>query len=316
MSYSRILSAGCWILAALALPLRATLADEANQPPAQRYLIIHGDDAGMSHSANRGTIDAMEQGIVSSASIMVPCPWFVEIAEYAKAHPERDFGIHLTLNCEWKRYRWGTVASRDRVPSLLDKDGYMWRSVEEVGKHAKAEEVEIELRAQIERAKQFGIPFTHLDTHMGSVFARPDLVKIYVQLGLEYDVPVLFLGKFSEELAKEWPTLVEAGKQLLPQLRERRLPVLDQLAQFYGAQPGMTRREAYLQTLRQLPPGVSQLIVHCGYEDAELKAITGSAPERDEDRRVFSDPEVMQLVKDLGIQVISWKQLRAMQNEN
>jgi predicted glycoside hydrolase/deacetylase ChbG (UPF0249 family) len=267
----------------------------------------------MSHSANLGTIDAMEKGIVSSASIMVPCPWFVEIAEYAQAHPERDFGVHLTLNCEWKRYRWGTVASRDRVPSLLDKDGYMWSRVEQVGEHAKAEEVEIELRAQIERAQQFGIPFTHLDTHMGSVLARPDLVRVYVKLGLEYDVPILFLGKYSDELAKEWPALVEEGKQLLPMLRERRLPVLDQLAQFYGAQPGMTRREAYLQTLRQLPPGVSQLIVHCGYEDAELKAITGSAPERDEDRRVFCDPEVIQLVKDQGIQVINWKQFRAME---
>jgi predicted glycoside hydrolase/deacetylase ChbG (UPF0249 family) len=312
----RFLSAGCLILTAMTLSSRSAPADETTQPPAARYLIIHGDDAGMSHSANIGTIDAMEKGIVSSASIMVPCPWLVEIAEYAKAHPERDFGIHLTLNCEWKRYRWGTVASRDRVPSLLDKDGYMWSSVEDVGKHAKAEEVEIELRAQIERAKQFGIPFTHLDTHMGSVLARPDLVKIYVQLGLEYDVPILFLGKFNEELAKEWPALVEAGKQLLPKLRERRLPVLDQLAQFYGEQPGMTRREAYMQTLRQLPPGVSQLIIHCGYEDAELKAITGSAPQRDEDRRVFSDPEVIQLVKDLGIQVISWKQFRDMQAKN
>lgn len=316
MSSLRFLSAGCLILTAMTLSIRSAPADETAQPPTARYLIIHGDDAGMSHSANIGTIDAMEKGIVSSASIMVPCPWLVEIAEYAKAHPERDFGIHLTLNCEWKRYRWGTVASRDRVPSLLDKDGYMWSSVEDVGKHAKAEEVEIELRAQIERAKQFGIPFTHLDTHMGSVLARPDLVKIYVQLGLEYDVPILFLGKFNEELAKEWPALVEAGKQLLPKLRERRLPVLDQLAQFYGEQPGMTRREAYMQTLRQLPPGVSQLIIHCGYEDAELKAITGSAPQRDEDRRVFSDPEVIQLVKDLGIQVISWKQFRDMQAKN
>ncbi len=254
-----------------------------------RHLIIHSDDAGMSHSANRGTIDAMEKGIVSSASIMVPCPWFVEIAEYARNHPERDFGVHLTLNCEWKRYRWGPVASRDKVPSLLDPDGYLWSNVRQVAEHAKTEEVEIELRAQIDRAHQFSIPITHLDTHMGAVLARPDLVEVYVKLGLEYDLPVLFLKSLSAEVAAEYPALAQASEQLVPLLREHRLPLLDQMAQFYGQQPGKTRREAYLDALRDLPPGVSQLILHCAYDDDELRAITGSSPQRDEDRRVFSD---------------------------
>ena len=283
--------------------------------PAQpaRYLIIHGDDAGMSHSANRGTIDAMEQGLVSSASIMVPCPWFVEIAEYARAHPERDFGVHLTLNCEWKRYRWGPVASRDRVPSLLDPDGYMWSSVRQVAEHAQAAAVEIELRAQIDRARQFSIPLTHLDTHMGAVLARPDLVEIYVQLGLEYDLPVLFLQSFDAELAAQYPGLAERAEKLVALLRDRHLPLLDQMAQLYGEEQDRTRRAAYLETLRNLKPGVSQLIVHCGYDDPELNAITSSAPRRDEDRQVFSDPAVRRVIEEQGIQVVGWRQFREMQ---
>lgn len=293
------------------------LAQQAQESRAEkpRYLIIHGDDAGMSHSANRGTIEAMEKGIVSSASIMVPCPWFKEIAEYAKSHPDRDFGIHLTLTCEWDHYRWGPVTSRDEVPSLLDKEGYMWGSTEEVAEHAKAEEVELELRAQIERARQFGVPITHLDTHMGSVVSRPDLAAIYLKLGIDYDTPILFVSRMDPQLVKEHPALAAAGMLMAQKLRQHQLPLLDSLVQFYGAQPGKTRRQVYLETLRDLPPGVSQLIVHCGYDDHELRAITSSASRRDEDRSVFSDPEVIEFVRKQGIQVITWKQFRQMSRQ-
>ncbi len=308
---NQIVMAGTCVACLVVLSHDATECAEPAQPA--RYLIIHADDAGMSHSVNMGTISAMEQGVVSSASIMVPCPWFVEIAEYARAHPEHDFGVHLTLNCEWKSYRWGPVASRDKVPSLVDPDGYMWRSVEQVGRHAKADEVEIELRAQIERARQFSIPITHLDTHMGAVLARPDLVEIYVKLGLEYDLPILMLSHVEESLAREYPALADRATELLPMLRARNMPLLDQLAQIYGDDRNRPRREAYLETLRNLKPGVSQLIIHCGHDDAELRAITSSARRRDEDRSVFSDPEVKRLIQEQGIQVIGWKQFRDLQ---
>lgn len=279
-----------------------------------RYLIIHSDDAGMCHSANVGTIQALEKGVVSSASIMVPCPWFKEIAAYAKAHPERDFGVHLTLTCEWDNYRWGPVAPRDKVPSLVDKEGYLWDSTREVAENVKAEEVAIELHAQVDRARAFGVPITHLDTHMGAVISRPDLLEIYVKLGVEYNVPVLFI-RDTEALAAEYPALVETGKKMRTLLEEHKLPVLDRMAQFYGGDSNASRRKQYVDLLRNLKPGVAQLIIHCAVDSAELRGITNSASRRDADRQIFMDPEIAQLIQDEGIRVISWRQFRQLSEQ-
>ncbi len=289
----------------LTVAMNATAADSA-----KRYLIIHADDAGMSHSANAATIESMEKGIVNSASIMVPCPWFLEFAAYARQHPEMDFGVHLTLNCEWKHYRWGPVAPREKVPSLVDPDGYLWSSVEQVAAHAKAEEVAIEITAQVERARQFGIALSHLDTHMGALASRPDLLEVYVNLGIQYKLPVLFIREVDAGKAAAYPALAQQARQMCEKLEANNLPVLDRLVQFCEGDTHEERRARYLEALRDLPAGYNQLIVHCGYDDAELRAITSSAARRDSDRRVFTDRQVAEEIEKLGIELITWRQFR------
>jgi hypothetical protein len=303
------------------LPLRLTLLAAATllvtqvataDTEAKRYVIIHSDDAGMSHAVNKATIEGMEKGVVSSASIMVPCPWFPEFAAYAREHREMDFGIHLTLNSEWEHYRWPPVAPRHQVASLVNKEGFLWRNTRQVAGSVKASEVEIELRAQIDRALEFGVPLSHLDTHMGALFTRPDLVEIYVHLGIEYNLPVLFIRTPSPRITKSYPALAERCKELVAALDKHNFPVLDKIFQYYTHGEYDERKQVYLDELRNLKPGVSEIIIHCGYNNDELGAITSSAPLRDSDRRIFTDPEVMTEIEKLGIEVITWKQFHRM----
>ncbi len=300
--------------AALVLSFLLTMSTAiAAEPVAKRYVIIHADDAGMSHSVNRATIESMEQGIVSSASIMVPCPWFKEIAAYAKAHPEKDFGIHLTLNSEWDNYRWAPVAGCDKVPSLCDKEGYLWGGVPAVVANAKAEEVETELRAQVQRALDFGVPVTHLDTHMGAVVSRPDLVEVYVKLGIEFGVPVFFLRNLGREIPDE--RIRARATELVKTLDEHKLPVLDHMTQLYTNGTVDEKKAQYLKAIADSPPGVHYLILHCGYNDHELAAITTSSQLRDTDRVIFTDPAFIDAVQKTGIEIVTWKQVRELNDK-
>jgi len=309
----RFIVLGCLLLLAAAIPLSPSSADDPDLND-KKYLIIHADDAGMSHSVNIATIEGMEDGFVSSASIMVPCPWLSEFAKYARDNPDGDYGIHLTLNSEWQHYRWAPVAGRAAVPSLVDEDGYLWDNTDQVAQHAKAEEVEIELRAQIERAKHFGIPLSHLDTHMGAVMTRPDLLEVYVDLGIEYDLPVLFLEAEGAKLrlALAYPHLKEAAPRLSEKLQAAGLPQLNALYQFYDDDPHDERRERYMHMIRSLKPGVTEVIIHCGVDNEELQNITSSSALRDSDRRIFTDPDVLSLIKAEDVEITTWQELHQM----
>lgn len=276
----------------------------------ERYLIIHSDDAGMCHSVNQATIHGMTKGFVSSCSIMVPCPWFVEFAEFAKNNPQLDYGIHLTLNSEFGKYRWTPVAGRERVPSLIDSHGYLYGDKEDLIANAKPSEVEIELRAQIDRALQFGVPLSHLDTHMGTVVASGDLLDIYVRLGIDYKLPVMMIRNLDPVLSRGYPDLVAKGAEYVQLLEQSQLPVIDYLYQFYDGNDAVARQKRYVDTIRNLKPGVTQIIIHCGYDNDELKGITGSHFLRGDDTRIFCDAEVRQTIDELGVKIISWKQLR------
>ncbi len=192
----------------------------------------------------------------------------------------------------------------------MDKDGYLWDNVSQVAANVRAEEVEVELRAQIDRAKAFGVPLSHLDTHMGALISRPDLVEVYARLAIEYDLPILFLRGVDEATAAAYPALKDSAAGIVKAFDAKGLPVLDNLAQFYGGDTHAQRQARYYDTIRNLNPGVSELIIHCGFDNQELRAITNSASRRDGDRRIFTSEMTRQLLKDQNVSLLTWKQFR------
>ena len=169
---------------------KETLAKQLGYPSDAKLLIIHADDIGLSHSVNTASIQAFEKNGITSGSLMVPCPWFFEFADYYKEHQDLDIGVHITLTAEWENFKWDGILPSSEIPSLLTEEGYFYASVEEVVKNADPLEVGKEIRAQIERAIAFGINPTHIDTHMGTVAATPEFIKEYIKAGIEYNIPV------------------------------------------------------------------------------------------------------------------------------
>lgn len=302
----RIISCCLAMIGAVSIAFGQTTAERLGYPKNTKLLIIHADDIGVSHSENVATIQALEKGSVNSGSIMIPCPWMPEIATYAKAHPSVDLGLHLTLTAEWKYYRWGPVASKNEVPSLLDAQGYLPDNTEALAKGAKAAEVEKELRAQIERAKQFGIDPTHFDTHMAGVLTSIEAARAYVKLGHEYRVPVLMHEFIAKAMLQT--TLQDLGVTSKDVVADQII-----MANPPDYQAGM--KAYYTKALTDLPAGLNVLLLHAAHDDDEMRAVTIDHPDygaawRQADFDFFTSAECKKLLKDNGIQLVTWREIR------
>ncbi|HEV7501139.1 MAG TPA: polysaccharide deacetylase family protein, partial [Vicinamibacteria bacterium] len=235
-----------------------SLPERLGYPAGARLLVLHGDDLGMSHSVNRATFEALEKGWISSASILVPCPWFPEVATWARAHPEADLGIHLALNSEWTSLRWRPLGAGAEVASLVDDQGYFPLVETTVAARAKGPEVERELRRQIDRARSAGIRLSHLDSHMGALFQNPALLAVYLDLGKTYGLPLL---------------LQRSGDG------GRDDALIDRVLSIEPGVPASGWMAAYQKMLEPLPPGAYQVIVHLAYDDEEMRGATSDHPD-------------------------------------
>src|SRR5580765_5211820 len=279
-----------------------SIAERLGYPANSKLLIIHADDLAVAHSQDAASFDALDKGAATSASIMVPCPWLTEVADYAKAHPDADLGLHLTLSAEWKSYRWGPVESKDKVPSLLDPAGYLWPEVEPAVRSIKPDEAEREIRAQIEHAVSAGIRPTHLDSHMGVLFAKPELFAVYVKVAHDYKLPFLALRG------------PQAPSALLAMLTEKDV-ILDSLVMADPSVKPANWNAFYTNAINNLKPGLTEIIVHLAHDDAEFQAVAVDHPDygsawRQRDYEAVTSPEFKKALEENHVILIHWKDLK------
>jgi hypothetical protein len=289
-----------------------TYAERLGWPKDARVVIFHVDDAGMSHDSNQGVIEATSQGVATSASIMMPCPWVPEMVAYAKAHPELDAGLHLTLNAEWKKYRWGPLAGAAAVPGLVDEEGALHRDPASVARLASVEEVGTEIRAQLNRARRMGLTPTHLDTHMGTVML-PNFIEAYVRLGIESGLPVMLpAGHMQHIRTQVAPQQQPLLAQLAARVWDAGLPLIDDLVTSPTKGQSLAERKAsLLALLRDLRPGITQVIVHCTRPTEVFQHISGSGDTRFHELQLMLDPDVKRALGDLKIERSTWRELHA-----
>ncbi len=288
-----------------------SLAEQLGFGAEDRVAIVHADDLGMCLAANEGGFEALENGPATCGSVMVPCPWFRDAAERAQRDAALDLGVHLTLNAEWPLYRWGPVAGRDAVPSLLDAQGYLPRTTAEVVKKAAPEEVAIELRAQVEMALDAGIDVTHLDSHMGTVFF-PAFLPVYQELAREFRVPVLAARPDAATLEAAGLT---AAREMLHGMADglaaHGFPILQGLdANSLGFAEGSGGAHN-ARRLDGLPVGISYLICHPAKDGEELRRITpDSAHQRDFERGYYGGDAGRKALDERGIATLGMRALR------
>jgi chitin disaccharide deacetylase len=298
----RLLLLGCLLSAFPVRVFGQTLVERLGYPPGTKLLVVHADDLGETHSVNAAAIKALEAGTINSASLMVPCPWFPEIADYAKSHPDRDFGLHLTLTSERVYYRWGPVAPADKVGSLVDQNGYFHHEWKE-GQHINAREVEIELRAQIERALAMGVRPTHLDSHQYRLIMNgKELFDAMLRVAHEYKLPVF--------VTRDW----FADHPYLQASLGPGDIVLDHTVTIEPEVPPEKWAEFYLTALKNLQPGVTEFVIHPGYDNDELRAATRERPTwgsawRQRDYDFFTSDQFREILAQQKIKLITWREL-------
>jgi predicted glycoside hydrolase/deacetylase ChbG (UPF0249 family) len=270
-----------------------SLAQRLGYSADAKLLIINADDLGSCHSANVGVFECLATGVVTSATLMVPCPW---AREASSRYRGEDVGVHLTVNAEYELYRWGPIT---HAPSLLGGDGGFPRTVEDVWDHADLDEVRRECRAQIERAILWGFDVSHLDAHMGTLQLRPEFFDVYLDMAIEFGLPLRMISPSTERYVG-FPgrdVAAEAGAIFTDYMR---------------VVPGVGSRGVFEKDIANLKPGVTEMFLHPAVDSAELRSLATEDWEArvDDHRMICEESWVREAIDEVGATLIGFRPLR------
>ena len=277
-----------------------------------RVLIIHADDVGMCQATLSGLVDLFDFGLLSSAAVMVPCPWFQHAAAIGRDHPALDLGVHLALNSEWTPYRWGPISTRDPASGLMDEQGAFHHRPSATLEHADPTAVQAELRLQLRRALEAGLDVTHVDAHMLTA-ARPRFRPLYVQVALEQRLPLLLTNGSLD--GSELAASMAADPPLAQRLAAHGAPLFDDLQSLPLDDP-RDQLAVATKLIDGLRPGLTMLLLHPAQDTPELRALAPDWPSRVANYSVMLSSELRDHVRRSGVQVIGYRPLRELMRAN
>jgi len=293
----------------------------------EKYLIINADDYGMCRAANFATWELLEKGGITSATVMVPCGWSTEACKWAAQHPEYAIGVHLTFTSEWGNYKWSPIANGDTA-SLRDEFGFMFEDCAPFEESADLAQVELEIRAQIERARQLGLNPSHLDNHMGSLYGIErghfELLQKTFEIAGEYKLPFRFPGNFLPQMLDNSMLGIEVDGALIQKMfasfvemaKGCGVAVPDYLLphDWSGSQKDSYEnfREHIYELVKTYPDGITETYIHPALECDELKGTSSVWERRVWEHRLFGDPATRQHIEACGFQLINYRDLARM----
>lgn len=275
-----------------------------------KILIIHTDDIGMCQATIDAYADLYSAGTISSGAVMVPCPWFLSPVEYARAYPQTDLGVHLTLTSEWKTYRWRPISTSDPASGMIDREGFFYHWREEAQEYGNPSAVGKELEAQIQAAISAGMQPTHVDTHMYTLI-HPKYLETYLNTAYRFGLPAMMVRASTEEFQQMGMDLPDAERaaRLVSDLEEEGFPMLDKKVVLKLDSP-VERFDQVKAVFSKLEAGITHFMIHPAKDTPELRAIAPDWLCRVADYETFLGENVPKLVKDLGLQVIGYREIQ------
>jgi predicted glycoside hydrolase/deacetylase ChbG (UPF0249 family) len=299
----------CWCLSALSPAWADTWAERLGYPAGAKVLVLHANELGVSYETNAAGTKLLEEGLVGSAGAVVPAPWFSDLAKWTKTHPDADVGLELTLNSELSNYRWKPVLSTGVVPSLVGADDFLWLLPVQTMVNATADDVERELRAQINRARISGLDPSHLTTHLGTLVTRPDFMEVYLRIARQEWIPAMIV-EVTPELAERFRAQgFPLPDDVIALLDDYPLPKVDDL-RFVGPSESFdAKKAAFLQMLGELSPGLTQIAFSPAIASDALPRIIPNADDRVWNLQLMQDDEVRAALQSEGVVVTNWREI-------